>query len=220
VLVSKYGNTLLDADRDAWCLISFPSAKDPKYAARHPGISTCEIIMEAAPEMFEQLNEALGGADTTRRTAAYKDVKRQLEDKFKRSLTRHFPSLQDKIVSIEVSTPLSMHHFLKRFSTYGLRHTCERAASPVPRVATGIRNLYLSGQDLVGCGWMAAVFSGMIVATHLLGYTPWDLISGRDFLHDLAKVPSPPPLAQLQKEAAEKHKDADGKGLEGSQMGA
>jgi len=218
----KYAEALLDVDaHDAAYFISFPSAKDPEYDARHPGTSTCEMLMETTSGMFEQLNEALGGARTTRRTAAYKDVKKLLVDKFRRCLTEHFPHLQDKIVSIEVSTPLSMHHYLQRFSTYGLRHTPERIANPVPRVGTGIRRLYLSGQDLITEGWMAAVYSGMVAATHLLGYTPWDLVSGRLFLDDLAKIPNPPSIAQLEEAAAAAAAvGGDKKGQEGARVGA
>ncbi|CEM15031.1 unnamed protein product, partial [Vitrella brassicaformis CCMP3155] len=201
-IIMKYRNNLLDFSvEDGFCFISFLSARDPAYTHLHPDTTSCFIAAEAAPEAYEQLNEALGGAHTERRTKAYKNTKKQLETKLKNLLLKHFPQLEGRITSFDVSTPLSMYHYLKRFASYGLRQTPERFTHTLPRVGTAIRKFYLTGEDLVSGGFIAAVASAMVTATHVLGYTPLDILTGHHLLNDLPNVPQPPTLEQLTQAA-------------------
>ncbi|CAL1172912.1 unnamed protein product [Cladocopium goreaui] len=176
-----------------FCFIGAGSLKDPECMELHPDTIALEMITDAEAEPFL----ALSDVESHRRTAEYKGHKKQLEERFRQILLAVYPKLEDHILSIDVSTPLSVDFYLKRTAIYGLPHTPERITSPLPRVVTKIQDFYLSGQDVTTGGWLPAVMSGALAASQILGYNPLDLMCGRTVIGGMYKVEGPPSNTSL-----------------------
>eukprot|EP00435_Cladocopium_sp_Y103_P061660 s1511_g23.t1 len=169
--------------------LQLPSRQDPECMEQHPDTIALEMLTDAEAEPFL----ALSDVESHRRTSEYKDNKKQLEEliggeRFRQILLAVYPKLEDHILSIDVSTPLSVDFYLKRTAIYGLPHTPERITSPIPRVVTKIQDLYLSGQDVTTGGWLPAVMSGALAASQILGYNPLDLMCGRTVIGGMYKA--------------------------------
>ena len=159
--------------------ISFPSAKDPDFERRHPGRATVEVVALVPCDWFERWQDTRW----KRRGQDYETLKRELSIRFQRELERHVPALSGKIDYTELSTPLSTRHFMnyQRGESYGLSGTPERFRLRCLTPRTPIRNLYLTGQDVVSLGVTGALLSGFVTASAVLR---------RNLMSTLAK-PSP-----------------------------
>merc|ERR1712086_997395 len=75
---------------------------------------------------------------------------------------------------MSVGTPLSNQHYIAapRGEIYGLDHNHARFADPQLvmelRPETDIPGLYLSGQDILSCGFTSALYSGILTASVVL----------------------------------------------------
>lgn len=161
--------------------LSFPSAKDPAWAANYPGKSTIDVIAPAPWAWFKRW------ADTPwkQRGADYEDYKAQLSERLLAEIYQQAPQTRGKVDHFELSTPLSTAHF-SNYATgelYGLEHSPYRFAQRWLTPRTPIKGLYLTGQDILFCGVGSALMSGVLTASALLGpklltITP-DLLAGR-----------------------------------------
>jgi all-trans-retinol 13,14-reductase len=81
------------------------------------------------------------------------------------------PQLRDKIDYHELSTPLSTAHFTnyQLGELYGIDHDVERFAQNFLRPKTPIKNLYMTGQDVVTCGVGGALSAGLLTASAITG---------------------------------------------------
>jgi all-trans-retinol 13,14-reductase len=63
-----------------------------------------------------------------------------------------------------LSTPLSTKHFTgyQKGEIYGINHGPKRFRLDFLRAPTSVRNLYLTGQDIVTVGMRRALFSGVL----------------------------------------------------------
>ena len=79
--------------------------------------------------------------------------------------------MRGKIDYAELSTPLSTRHFMnyERGEAYGLASTPERFRTRALGARTGIKNLFLTGQDVSGLGVTGAMFGGAVAASAILG---------------------------------------------------
>ena len=166
-----YEQTLRDswADPDAplpMVYVSFPAAKDPDFARRHPGHATVDIITAAPYEWFEPWE----GSRWKKRDAGYEAFKASLADRMLEALFEQMPQLRGKVAFSEISTPLTTAHFAgySRGELYGLDHTPQRFRAGFLKPTTPIPGLYLTGQDIVTCGVAGALFGGVLTATTLL----------------------------------------------------
>ena len=153
------------ADRNApmpVVYISFPSAKDPDYAHRHPGTSTIEIVAPAPYEWFEQWKDTVWG----KRGDDYDALKQMLGDRLMEALYEKMPHLRGKVDYYEVSTPLSTEYFnaWERGELYGLDHDPERFNQDWLTPRTKIPGLWLTGQDILSCGVVGGMMSGVLTA--------------------------------------------------------
>ena len=156
-----------DADAEFPVLyISFPAAKDPDFARRHPGHATVEVIAPAPYEWFEPW----AGSRWKHRAAEYDAFKESLAERMLEGLFEQLPQLRGRIAIKEISTPLTTQHFAgyDRGELYGLDHTPARFQQGFLKPATPIPGLYLTGQDIVTCGVSGAMFGGVLTATTLL----------------------------------------------------
>lgn len=147
--------------------ISFPSAKDPEFERHFPGRATIEACVPASYDSFT----AWEHTRWMKRGDDYGRLKRELAARMQEKLEQHVPGVRGKIDYVELSTPLSAKHFMKheRGEAYGLAATPERFCSQALRAHTSIRNLFLTGQDVVAPGVSGALFGGIIAASAILG---------------------------------------------------
>ena len=182
------------ADGKMLMFMGFPSAKDPSFGTRHPGKSTCVIITEARREWFAEWEESGGGASGKRRSPEYDARKAQFEAQLLAGLHAHFPKTKGRVSNVQMASPLTNEHYLKRAASYGLeptpaRYTCAAAATIRPAVG-GVPGLWLSGHDLTTAGWAGALSAGIVTAMAALGYGFWDAaVCGRDLIEDLTHLP-------------------------------
>jgi all-trans-retinol 13,14-reductase len=147
--------------------ISFPSAKDPEFEQRHPGRATLEAITTAPYDWFERWENTRW----KRRGADYDAFKSELAARLQAELEKYVPAVAGQIDHAELSTPLSTRNFMnyERGEAYGISATPARFAMRGLKPRTPIRQLYLTGQDVVSLGVTGALFGGVVCASAILG---------------------------------------------------
>ncbi len=147
--------------------ISFPSAKDPDYARRHPGTATIEIVAPAPFEWFSQWQGTTWG----KRGDDYDAFKAQLGERLMQHLYDKLPQLQGKVDYYEVSTPLSTDHFCayQYGELYGLDHDPVRLQQTWLGPRTRFKGLWLTGQDVLTCGVTGAMMAGLLTTSAIIG---------------------------------------------------
>ena len=145
--------------------ISFPSLKDPEWDERYPGKSTIEMITLAPYEWFAKWEDERW----KHRGEEYEAYKEEYSQRLLKELYKQFPQLEGKIDYYELSTPLSTKHFVnyEHGEIYGLDHSPARFRMKELRPKTPIKNLYLTGQDIVTVGIGGALMSGLLTAAHV-----------------------------------------------------
>ncbi len=152
-------------------MITFPSIKDADGAEAYPGKTTCQILCMAEFEWFERWADRT----TRRRGSDYKALKAEWADNLLEQLLRFYPQLDGHIELIDVSTPLSIQHYLSADGggAVGLDQTPERFTSwdVVEQLdaQTKVHGLWLTGQDTVTCGQPIVQGAGLITAMRILG---------------------------------------------------
>lgn len=148
--------------------ISFPSAKDPDWDRRYPGKSTVEIVAPSFPQWFEQWQ----GSTWNKRGEDYEAFKQRISEVLLEALYQHQPQLRAALDYCELSTPLSTEWFQwnQGGEIYGIEHTLERFQQHWIHPQTPIRNLYLTGSDVVTAGVGGALMGGVLAATRMLGW--------------------------------------------------
>ena len=182
------------ADPDAplpLAYLSFPSAKDPDFARRHPGRATIEVIGLAPYDVFARWE----GSSWKKRGADYDALKARLTDRLRAVLERRCPSVAGAIDIAELSTPLSTRHFVghPHGEIYGLSHTSARFAARHLRPQTVIPGLYLTGVDICTAGVGGAALGGVLTAS---------VLTRRNLLGAIVKAPAPAPRRQAAVAAA------------------
>jgi all-trans-retinol 13,14-reductase len=147
--------------------VSFPSAKDPSFEARHPGRATIELITLAPYDRFAPW----AGSEWRKRGEEYEALKAGLAGRMLSALEHQLPGLGDKIDYMEVSTPLSTRHFAgyEHGEIYGLDHSPARFQNRCLRPRTPVPGLFLTGQDIVCCGVAGAMAGGFLAGSSILG---------------------------------------------------
>ncbi len=137
--------------------LSFPSLKNPQ-AKGH----TADIITFAPYELFE----SWAGGQWKKRGADYEAFKRQIADQLIAQVDQRLPGFADLVAYVDVSTPLSMQHFVghRRGAFYGVPATPARLFQPWTRVQSPVANLYLTGCDVMSAGVMGALSGGIKAA--------------------------------------------------------
>lgn len=148
--------------------ISFPAAKDPDYQNRWPGTSTIEIVAPTTWDMFEPWQDTIWG----KRGEEYEALKARITDQLLEIMYQKLPQLRGKVDYVETSTPLSTAWFCRygRGELYGLDHNPERFEQDWLRPKTPIPGLYLTGQDVLTCGVVGAMISGLITTLAIRGW--------------------------------------------------
>ena len=147
--------------------ISFPSAKDPEFERRHPGRATLEGVVFVPYQWFARWEDSRW----KHRAAEYDEFKQAFAHRIQSEVERNVPAVAGKIDCAELSTPLTTRHFMayQQGEAYGLAATPERFRLRCLTPHTSIRNLYLTGQDVVSLGVAGALFGGVVTASAILG---------------------------------------------------
>lgn len=147
--------------------VSFPSAKDPEWDQHYPGKSTVQVITMAPYEWFERWR----GSTWNQRGADYDAFKDKLAKRMLEKLYEQMPQLWDAVDFYELATPLSTEwfHLYDRGEIYGLEHDAQRFRQDWLHPVTPVKNLYLTGQDVVTAGVGGAMMGGVLTTAALLG---------------------------------------------------
>lgn len=145
---------------------SFPSAKDPAWDKNYPGRATMEVIGFTPYNWFTDWENT----KWKRRGEDYEAFKQSIADRLLENVYRYVPQVKGKIDYYEISTPLSTKHFAnyEHGEIYGIEHTPERFRLRWLKPHTPIKNLYLTGQDIVTDGIGGALFGGVLSASAIL----------------------------------------------------
>ncbi|MFJ8659070.1 phytoene desaturase family protein [Streptomyces sp. NPDC093795] len=153
--------------------LSFSCAKDPTWTARHPGRSTGEILTYVHPDLFKPFH----GSRWRHRDPAYLALKAELTAQLLDQLHRQLPRTKGRVAYHELGTPLTAEHFTgwPGGSLYGLaKDTAAFGDGRHPGLAdwlrprTGVKGLYLSGQDCLAGGFLGALTGGLLAAHEAL----------------------------------------------------
>ena len=147
--------------------ISFPSAKDPEFEARHPGHSTIEVITMAPYRWFSKWENTRW----RRRGVDYDALKERFTERLREGLEQHVPAACGHIAHAEISTPLSTRHFSNHQAgeAYGVSATPARFRLRSLCPQTPVPNLFLTGSDVAMLGVTGAMFGGIVAASAILG---------------------------------------------------
>lgn len=148
--------------------ISFPSCKDPAWDTHYPGKSTIDVITVAPYEWFQKWEDM----PWKKRGKDYEAFKEKIAQRLLDEVYKQCPQVRGKVDYYELSTPLSTSHFSNyaHGELYGLSHTPDRFNQTcAPRNPRLIKGLYLLGEDILTCGVVTAMFSGVMTASSLLG---------------------------------------------------
>merc|ERR1711971_1043314 len=170
-------------DRDVPLLfISFPFSKDPEWS-NHPGRkdkATCAIVTLANWEWFKEWDSK----PVKKRGDDYDEVKNSIGHRMIEQTCQLFPQLKDCIDFVDIGSPVTNSHYIAQphGEIYGLDHSSERF-DPLTvaqlRPKTDIEGLFLTGQDILSCGFTGALWGGLLCAQQVLG---------RNIMTDLTKL--------------------------------
>ena len=100
----------------------------------------------------------------------YEQLKERIAKRLLAELYKKEPQLKGNVDCYELSSPITTQHFMNyEFGElYGIDHNPERYKQRFLQPRTPIKNLYLTGQDIVTCGVAGALFAGFITASAIL----------------------------------------------------
>lgn len=147
--------------------ISFPSSKDPDWDNRHPGKSTVEIVTVADMDRFAQWQ----GSTWQQRGEDYERYKETLAQQLLEVLFQQRPQLRAALDYYELSSPLTNHYYQggERGEIYGLEHSVARFQQPFLHPQLPVKNLYLTGVDVMTAGVGGGLMGGMLTTMRMLG---------------------------------------------------
>lgn len=168
-------------------MITFPTVKDRAYqhkTSAEEGRETCQLLVLAKAEWFGEIPEPAVGTVSTPawkhpvRTAKYEEIKEKWRERLKSALLSIYPQLKDKIDMFDVSTPLSIEHYLPTGSgsAIGL-DTCAGESCRFTNLSimktldmkTAVPGLWMTGQDTLMIGVPLAQAAGLITAMRIAG---------------------------------------------------
>ena len=147
--------------------VSFPSSKDPEWEERYPGKSTVEIVTIANMEDYQKWN----GTTWQQRGEDYEAKKDVVAKELMEVLFQRKPQLRDALDYYEISTPLSTQFYQlnEQGEIYGLDHWVDRFKQGFLHPQTPIKNLYMTGADVMTAGVGGGLMGGVMSTMCMLG---------------------------------------------------
>jgi all-trans-retinol 13,14-reductase len=161
--------------------VNCPSANDKNWTSEFPGKSVLEIIAFGPWSWFEKF-ESTFNSQTQSHGQEYESAKLLLAQKMWTRVVEvlenrcpTLPKTLDNVDHFRIGTPLTYSHFLhsEHGALYGLDHDLKRFEPTThylrlrPKVQE-VSGLYLSGQDVTTCGFIGAMFGGLLCAGNVL----------------------------------------------------
>uniref|UniRef100_A0A0B7AWV0 Amine oxidase domain-containing protein n=1 Tax=Arion vulgaris TaxID=1028688 RepID=A0A0B7AWV0_9EUPU len=176
--VAEYLNLKVDEIESAeipFAYISFPSAKDPEWEKKFPGKSSALIITFANFEWFKELRDER----VKNRGELYDSIKDTFCRKLWQKCVDLYPHLDGKKIYNGAGTPLTTQYYMSstKGEMYGLDQRKERFSADVVmklRPETDIKGLYLTGQDVMTCGFVSSLLMGVICTSKILNRDIFD----------------------------------------------
>lgn len=146
--------------------ISFPAAKNPEWREKHPDRSMAEVIIIVPFDWFAKWEHTV----YQKRGADYEKIKQEMSEQMFETLFRVQPQLKDKIDYVEISTPLSTKKFTnhQHGEIYGAAHTPKRFRQEFLKPYTPVKNLFLTGQDVMIASIAGGLMGGVLCASAIL----------------------------------------------------
>jgi all-trans-retinol 13,14-reductase len=143
--------------------VSFPSAKDPAFKDEHPGFATMEAITVANWSEYDNWKDK----PWKNRGDEYETMKDKLSERILEKVYEHVPQAKEAMAYSELSTPLSVKSLANypEGELYGIDHAPDRFHQKWLKPKSEIKNLYLTGQDVLTVGVTSALFSGLVTAS-------------------------------------------------------
>ncbi|MGE0763388.1 MAG: phytoene desaturase family protein [Bdellovibrionales bacterium] len=145
------------------------SARDPMWSQKHPGKSTLLVASHDRIDRYQKW------ADSTHanRPAEYLEYKEKMKEFFLEKAYALYPRIRGQVEIADAFTPLTVKQYGNHPSgeIYGLAQDPQRFEQRWLRPDTPIKNLYLSGVDVLASGVVAALLAGATTAINILG--PW-----------------------------------------------
>ena len=100
----------------------------------------------------------------------YEILKSKISSRILEKVYEYVPQAQEAMDYHELSTPLSVRSLAnyQQGELYGINHDSSRFRQKWLRPRTDIKNLYLTGQDVLTVGVTSALFSGLLTASAIL----------------------------------------------------
>ena len=162
--------------------VSFPSAKDPTWRTRFPSPddipkTTCAIVTLVNWEWFRKHNAGDQAVVRARNDDEYDELKAAITNRLWDQVTKLFPQLADQVDYMEGATPLTHNYYIQSTAgeIYGLDHDLKRfALEPLVKLRpdVGVPGLLMTGQDVFTCGFIGALYGGVVTAGAALGLGP------------------------------------------------
>lgn len=168
-------------------MITFPSVKDRAYkhkAKAGDKYETAQILCLAETEWFGKIEEPTSGTAALpawkhpKRKVEYEDMKAKWTDRLRSALLSIYPQLEGKIELFDVSTPLTIEHYLPTGSgsAIGLDTSAGKGCRftdfnvmKLLDMRTPVPGLWLTGQDTLLCGVPLAQAAGLVTAMRIVG---------------------------------------------------
>ncbi len=107
-----------------------------------------------------------------RRGKDYEDFKTEVAEIFIDQITEKFPDLKGSIENFYTSTPLTFRDYVgaRNGALYGVLRNCDEPQNSFISPKTRIKNLYLSGQNIILHGVLGVTIGSILTAGSMLGY--------------------------------------------------
>lgn len=144
----------------------FPAAKDPESQIKHPGKSTGEVIIIVPYAWFKKWENTAW----KKRDADYEQMKKEVGEQMFECLYRIAPQLRGKVEYFEISSPITTKHFSNhpKGEIYGVAHTPKRFRQTFLKPYTPVKNLFLTGQDVMIASIGGGLMGGVLCASAIL----------------------------------------------------
>ncbi|CAG0922797.1 unnamed protein product [Notodromas monacha] len=159
-------------ERFEWTFLEFPTVRDPHAKIKYPGKSLCIAFGMVAWSWFAEwdtLSDSELDAD-----AKHTEIENRFGERIYSSVLQRFPQLKGRVDYIKYTSPCRLAKHLNSHSgkLMGLDLNTQRmslAAQAALRPETGLKGLYITGQDVVASGTQLAALGGMLTASKILG---------------------------------------------------
>ncbi|PIK49411.1 hypothetical protein BSL78_13711 [Apostichopus japonicus] len=175
--------------------ISFPSAKDSSWDQRYPGKSVCTVVTLVNWDWFQEWEEERVMHRGDGYVSVKDAIAKRCGSKFfifTRNLRTSLPKVGEhrrepserfypgnysqtlrQVEYFDSGSPLTNSYYIRadKGEMYGLDHNKERfsaEASVALHPQTAVPNLYLTGQDVLTCGFSGGLYGALFASCHTL----------------------------------------------------